>query len=69
MKCALCVGKGRGIFSWRCPVPCCHKLMQVSAPRTAASIDDVGGGSVVLPCPQGEPPAAAAHIDNRFILL
>jgi len=43
--------------------------MQVSAPRTAASIDDVGGGSVVLPCPQGESPAAAAHIDNRFILL
>lgn len=80
----MCLVRGRGRGSGcgssspsvRCPAPCCHKLMQVSALRAVASIDDAGGSDRIAgaftACPQGTPrPAAAspAHIDNRLILL
>lgn len=70
---------GRRGGAWRCPAPCCHKLMQVPGPGASAAIDDVGwwpclprwlSGSVVLSLsPGGFPQCSPAHIDNRLILL
>lgn len=65
----MCLVRGRGRGSGcgssspsvRCPAPCCHKLMQVSALRAVASIDDAGGSDRIAgaftACPQGDSPA------------